>query len=64
MHLQRRCSHSANHLYEKLSPAWAGPEGQKVRIIAVPEFRKTGIAVLLDIATLEPHPLHFDACLS
>ncbi len=41
-----------------------GPEGQKVRLVAVPEFRKAGVAVLVDVATLEPHPLHFDACLS
>lgn len=42
----------------------AGPQGQKVRLIAVPEFRKTGVAVLVDLDTLEPQPLHFDACLS
>lgn len=42
----------------------AGPDGQKVRLIAVPEFRKTGVAVLLDLDTLEPQPLHFDACLT
>ena len=41
-----------------------GPEGQKVRLIAVPEFRKTGTALLVDLETLEPQPLHFDACLS
>lgn len=35
-----------------------------MRLIAVPEFRKTGIAVLVDIDTLEPQPLHFDACLT
>ena len=40
-----------------------GPEGQKVRLIAVPEFRKTGTALLIDLETLEPQPLHFDACL-
>jgi DNA polymerase II small subunit/DNA polymerase delta subunit B len=42
----------------------AGPDGQKVRLIAVPEFRKTGVALLVDLDTLEPQPLHFDACLS
>lgn len=42
----------------------AGPGGQKVRIIALPEFRKTGTAVLVDLATLEPQLLQFDAALN
>mmetsp|Transcript_17021 Transcript_17021/g.50801 ORF Transcript_17021/g.50801 Transcript_17021/m.50801 type:complete len:486 (+) Transcript_17021:287-1744(+) len=41
-----------------------GPGGQKVRIIALPEFRKTGTAVLVDLATLEPQLLQFDAALN
>jgi DNA polymerase delta subunit 2 len=31
-----------------------GPLGQVVRVIAVPEFKKTGEVVLLDLETLEP----------
>jgi DNA polymerase delta subunit 2 len=31
-----------------------GPLGQVVRVISVPEFRKTGEVILLDLETLEP----------
>lgn len=41
-----------------------GPEGQRVRLVALPVFSKTGTAVLVDIATLEPHLIQFDAALS
>ncbi len=47
-----------------LLPRHAGPSGQKVRVISLPEFRKSGAAVLVDLATLEPQLLQFDATLS
>lgn len=31
-----------------------GPEGQSVRVVAVPEFKKSGEVVVLDLETLEP----------
>lgn len=40
-----------------------GPDGQKVRVIALPEFSKTGSAVLVDLETLEPQLMQFDAAL-
>ncbi|EDQ85024.1 uncharacterized protein MONBRDRAFT_29660 [Monosiga brevicollis MX1] len=37
----------------------SGPDGQKVRLVCVPDFSKTATAVLLDLHTLEATPLCF-----
>jgi DNA polymerase delta subunit 2 len=37
-----------------------GPEGQTVRLIAVPSFRRTGILTLLDSETLEVESIKFE----
>lgn len=39
----------------------AGPRGEVVRLVAVPSFHKTGVAVLLNLRTLEPQPLTFQS---
>lgn len=36
-----------------------GPNGQMVRLIALPKFRETGELVLLDAETLEPEVIRF-----
>ena len=36
-----------------------GPEGQQVRLIAVPPFKETGTLVLLDGETLEVETVNF-----
>lgn len=37
-----------------------GPDGQSVtRIISLPSFEKTKQAVLVNLRTLEAHPMHF-----
>ena len=42
--------------------AWVeGEEGQKVRVVSVPEFSKTGTMVLVNIRTLEVQPISFEA---
>lgn len=37
-----------------------GPDGQRVRLIAVPKFHETGQVVLIDTETLEPEIVQFD----
>ncbi len=37
-----------------------GPEGQWVRLIAVPKFKETGELVLLDVDTMEIETVKFD----
>lgn len=37
-----------------------GPNGQAVRLIAVPKFKETGEIVLLDAETLEPEVVKFE----
>ena len=37
-----------------------GPNGQQVRLIAIPRFSETGELVLIDAETLEPEIIHFD----
>ena len=36
-----------------------GSAGQEVRLLTLPSFGATGIAVLLNLATCEPHPIRF-----
>ena len=38
-----------------------GPDGQRVRLVCIPDFSKTGTAVLLNIRTLEVQPLILEA---
>lgn len=38
-----------------------GPDGQRVRLIAVPDFSRTRTAVLLNLRTLRCHPLCFQS---
>jgi DNA polymerase delta subunit 2 len=38
-----------------------GAGGQAVRLVAVPDFAATGTAVLVNLATLAVHPIHFGA---
>ena len=37
-----------------------GPDGQKVRLLAVPSFKQTGQIILLDAETLEPELVKFE----
>ena len=37
-----------------------GPEGQAVRVVAVPDFASTGTIVLLNLRTLDVHPVQFE----
>lgn len=37
-----------------------GPEGQMVRLIAVPKFKETGNLVLVDMETLDVELIHID----
>jgi DNA polymerase delta subunit 2 len=40
-----------------------GEGGQSVRVVAVPAFSASGCVVLVNLATLACHPMHFDASL-
>lgn len=37
-----------------------GPNGQVIRLIAIPKFRETGELILLDAETLEPEVVKFE----
>ncbi|XXG60126.1 hypothetical protein AAC387_Pa04g2100 [Persea americana] len=39
-----------------------GSEGQKVRLICVPRFCETGVAVVVNVRNLESHTLSFSTC--
>jgi hypothetical protein len=39
----------------------AGPNGQAVRVIALPSFASSGVVALLNLRTLDVVPLHFKA---
>lgn len=39
----------------------AGPNGQKVRVVLVPSFAKSGTVVLLNLRTLQVQPISFSA---
>ena len=36
-----------------------GPDGQQTRIISIPSFTSTGTAVLVNMASMECHPMVF-----
>ena len=38
-----------------------GPDGQKSRIVSVPEFAQDPVMVLVNLRTLDVHPIRFDA---
>jgi hypothetical protein len=39
----------------------AGPQGQSVLLVSVPVFDRTHTLVLVNLRTLEAHPMHFSA---
>ena len=36
-----------------------GPDGQQTRVISIPSFATTGTAVMVNLASLECHPMNF-----
>ena len=38
-----------------------GPKGQQVRLVSIPSFADTQTIVLMNLGTLECHPITFEA---
>ena len=56
--LMAQPSTRASHLHTT-HPSPTGGQGQKVRVISVPSFADQHTMVLLNLRTLQCHPIHF-----
>jgi DNA polymerase delta subunit 2 len=49
--------------YIRLLTTLQGPEGQTTRIVLVPSFADTGVVLLVNLSTLDIHPITFNTAL-